>query len=222
MYAKKKYRKGGGLEEMLAKYMRGGMIYAENGDQMPEGETFVLNNKTAKDPGFQEWLKSTSSTYYPMSIARADFGAGAVRGVDEPIGIAEYARFLRSDESRGVPLAVSPDTFDFEAIANDPQFNQRIGAGEMPGDPLGKSIDSRSPTSRYQTGVKRYENFPTFAEVAKQQVSRYESNKDLERRYNEYLMKQRQPQRVGPRESVEYTPSGLTAAERRLRDSFNQ
>lgn len=51
MYAKKKYRKGGGLEEMLAKYMKGGMmkypgggmIYAENGDQVPTGKSaFVL------------------------------------------------------------------------------------------------------------------------------------------------------------------------------------
>jgi hypothetical protein len=51
MYAKKKYRKGGRLEEMLAKYMKGGMmkypgggmIYAENGDQVPTGKSaFIL------------------------------------------------------------------------------------------------------------------------------------------------------------------------------------
>ena len=68
MHPIKKYRKGGRLEDMLAKYMRGGMIYAENGGQIPEGETFVLNNKTAKDPGFQEFLKATSSTFYPMRM----------------------------------------------------------------------------------------------------------------------------------------------------------
>ena len=107
-------------------------------------------------------------------------------------------------------------------MENDPLFNQRVSAGEMPGDPFGLSIDSRSGRKRYRSAVKQYENFPTFFEVAKQQAARYESNKDLERRYNEYLMKQRQPQRVGPRESVEYTPSGLTAAERRLLAAFNQ
>ena len=193
-----------------------GMIYADNGtllpngDQIPEGETFVLNNKTANDPGFQEWLKSTSSTYYPMSIARADDGVGSVRDVDTPIGRAEYARFLRSEAARGVPLAVNPSSFDFESMENDPMFNQRVHAGEMPGDPLGKSIDSRSPTSRYQTGVKRYEDFPTYFEVAKQQASRHESNKDLERRYNEYLQSQQAPRRpkgyVSVRQEVEGQP----------------
>ena len=37
MYAKKKYQKGGRLEEMLAKYMKGGMIKYENGGRGIEG-----------------------------------------------------------------------------------------------------------------------------------------------------------------------------------------
>ena len=204
MYAKKKYRKGGRLEEMLAKYMRGGMVYAENGDQMPEGERFVLNNKTARDPGFQDFLRSVGGEYYEMAIP--GMNSRVERDTPGTVGFSDYAKFLRDPSNRGKQLAVNPRFFDMEEAQGSPgTFGKYVPAYEREGQGRGANYEG-----------------PTYSDMMREQASRYESNKDLERRYNEYLMKQRQPQRVGPRESVEYTPSGLTAAERRLRDSFNR
>jgi len=206
MHAKKNnYNRGGiRLANMLAKYMNGGMMYGNGGPLTKEEEEFILNNKTVKDPGFQDYLRSVNGEYYEMVIPKMD--SRVERGTPGTVGFSDYERMLRDPSNRGKKLAINPSFFDMEEAQGSPGT-------------FGKTVPNyeREGTG----GFGSYEG-PTYSDVMGEQVARYEKNKELERGYNEYLMKQRQPQRVGPRESVEYTPSGLTAAERRMRASFNQ
>tara|TARA_B100000424_G_scaffold198245_1_gene155416 strand:+ start:447 stop:1352 length:906 start_codon:yes stop_codon:yes gene_type:complete len=216
---------GGGLKVLIKAMQEGGMLNmmehggvhkypnggvhnpeksVEEGGEMPEGETFVLNNKTAKDPGFQDFLRSVGGEYYEMAIPEMD--SRVERGTPGTVGFSDYASFLRDPANRGKELAVNPRFFDMEEAQSSPGT-------------FGRSVPQFEREGQGRGG--RYEG-STYAEMMAKQAARHASNKDLERRYNEYLMKQRQGQRVGPRESVEYTPSGLTNAERKLLDSFNQ
>ena len=56
MYAKKtNYKRGGRLEEMLAKYFNGGMMKYDNGGPLPEGED--SEKVDPNSPEFQEYLE---------------------------------------------------------------------------------------------------------------------------------------------------------------------
>ena len=200
MHPKKKkpmYEMGGKAADMIMKMMKGGMMPKyPGGGMMPRKRGMMYENGgefDPEDPGFQEFLKTVGGRYYPERSGGS-------------MNFSELSKVLRqgmnSDE-----MALNPENIDFDYAGMD----KRVAASELP---AGFKRPSGGPRIKY-------EDFPTFREVAQAAADRYANNRDLERRYQEYLAKQSTPQRVGPRESVEYTPSGqLTEAERALRRSM--
>jgi len=214
---KYKYRKGAAIKpklnlgEMLKEYMDGGMMdypggglmpkryddggpLGENGDEDSDFEPFVLNNKTANDPEFQRYLESTNQRVYKEATPK-----GKYKPLEpgQKMSFSDFTDMLRSDEYRGEAIAVNPELFDMEAVRNSPgSFGQRAPKYEQVFGSMGAN--------------KKYEDFPTYQEIAEGEMEAYQHNREVERKYNEYRQKQQTPRRpkgyIRIRQEVEGQP----------------
>lgn len=115
MYAKKKYQRGGRLEEMLAKYMKGGMIYAENGDQVPPSGTQVTGAKTSRlTPEEVSQYRHLYKKFGPF-LRTEDFRAGFT-GNDLYHSIQKYAKEIGKDVSPRAAAALAQLAMDSEGV----------------------------------------------------------------------------------------------------------
>lgn len=172
------YRVGGAVP----KYSNGtaGLNGVENGDDngdKSQTQPFVLNNKTAKDPEFQRYLESTGQRVYKEATPR-----GKYKPLEpgQKMSFADFTDMLRSDEYRGEAIAVNPELFDMEAVQNTPgQFG---------------SIAPKYEQVYGSTG-RKYAEFPTYKDIAEGEMGRYEHNREVERKYNEWKQSQQTPRR---------------------------
>lgn len=98
MYAKKKYQKGGRLEEMLAKYMKGGMMKYENGGPIKRSSSVNFG-----DDAVGEVLGGRASAANPNDM---DF----IR--DVMVRAFNESKF--GGENRGKPYRILTDDSNFE------------------------------------------------------------------------------------------------------------
>lgn len=137
MYAKKKYQKGGRLEEMLAKYMGGGMMKYENGGEVDPSS-----------PEFKEYLE------YRM------------RGSGQPLYFEEYQgerlsptqlrQIIREQgSSMAIPRSLMP-----EGVSDRYMDEAMIGYSSGPGGARATMADAMSAAeARYNQNRKFEQEF---------------------------------------------------------------